>query len=576
MRPLLFRFDCRPFKRVNFMASLRQTVSTLWNRFQHSSTWTAFLNSRFVQSCPDFIKIILLQDKFMFGELMKRARDSKKGYAEASLGPLHFMTLTNKTMVEKAVQYGDPHFYDPKSFDPEARKPFEDVRAFFKVSTLPNETGDHIIHERKLIKDYFAPEHTIAPAHQIFNTIFKNAAQQPEVVLDESIDLACTQILAQVWFNIPPEYITKELVALLKKAEHVVFNRNDTPAHEFEALSRAIKAKNDEIIRANEARIKSSKHYLRYLFEEKKIAPTLEDTNGIFGLVVVGNIVALLTETILQIATTPELALKLRDALSAVGEIQPTEQDYEKLDNNLIIHQFYLESLRYFSPAGPVVRYASKAGRLGDASDENSVAIRPRTYLFVSPRAIAHDPRYWPEPNRYNPDRFEPSSISKMNQHLGINEPNHYPFIPFSTGARICPASHDFAKMLFKIGIYQIFSQHQLSLKSPTLLETIPEFTKEPRLQETYRVVLQPKQPEAKADGLRRSERLRSKNGALDQQQVKPVVFSSMQSDIKHPLAGEPSTSFSAGERVGTSITTCARAGVIPKGLLIRNNMKIF
>ena len=48
--------------------------------------------------------------------------------------------------------------------------------------------------------------------------------------------------------------------------------------------------------------------------------------------------------------------------------------------------------------------------------------------VFVGVSAIHHDPEYYPEPERYNPDRFMPE-----NKHLLVP----YSYLPFSLGIKI-------------------------------------------------------------------------------------------------------------------------------------------
>ena len=77
------------------------------------------------------------------------------------------------------------------------------------------------------------------------------------------------------------------------------------------------------------------------------------------------------------------------------------------------------ESLRKYSVVPSVVRVASEEIDLGEYNIEKGATI------MINIQGVHHDPQYWPEPLKYDPERF-------------LSEIQPFTFMPFLDGPRMC------------------------------------------------------------------------------------------------------------------------------------------
>jgi cytochrome P450 len=83
----------------------------------------------------------------------------------------------------------------------------------------------------------------------------------------------------------------------------------------------------------------------------------------------------------------------------------------------------FLEALRYYSPAWAIPRVAIRPDVIGGHR------IRKGTTVILPAHTVHHDPRWWPNPEEFDPSRFLPGA--------GKERPR-CAYIPFGGGKRIC------------------------------------------------------------------------------------------------------------------------------------------
>jgi cytochrome P450 family 6 len=86
---------------------------------------------------------------------------------------------------------------------------------------------------------------------------------------------------------------------------------------------------------------------------------------------------------------------------------------------------FVIETLRKYPPATTLQRECNKSVRLHGTD----VIVEKGTQVVIPVMALHHDPKYYPDPDRFDPERF--SEVEKKKR-------PHFSYLPFGEGPRIC------------------------------------------------------------------------------------------------------------------------------------------
>jgi cytochrome P450 len=161
------------------------------------------------------------------------------------------------------------------------------------------------------------------------------------------------------------------------------------------------------------------------------------------------------------LAQHPEVEARLRQEIETVlGSDIPTLDDLPRLPYT---GRVFRETLRLYPPAWVIAREAVTAYRLGP------VEVSPGATLFMSPYATQRDPRFWKDPEQFNPDRWLAEA----------NRPK-FAFYPFGAGTRVCIGEH-FAMMEGILLIAVVAQRWRLRLEPNQKVELWPQITLRPR-----------------------------------------------------------------------------------------------
>jgi cytochrome P450 len=120
------------------------------------------------------------------------------------------------------------------------------------------------------------------------------------------------------------------------------------------------------------------------------------------------------------LALNPGAEARLHAEVDALGDAPPRADDLPRLPFTRAV---LAESMRLHPPAWAVGRQPLEDFAAG------GYRIRAGTVVLMSPWLTHRDPRWWPEPERFDPDRWSPENEARLPR---------FAYFPFGGGPRKC------------------------------------------------------------------------------------------------------------------------------------------
>lgn len=158
------------------------------------------------------------------------------------------------------------------------------------------------------------------------------------------------------------------------------------------------------------------------------------------------------------LALNPNVQRTLQDELEALVEKLngrlPTYEDFQSLS---YLDMVLTETLRLYSPVTFVDRRCNAKTTI-EKSDGTKVEILPGDVVYFPISAIQMDPNYYPEPEKFIPERFS---------HENRDNIKPFSYLPFGAGPRNCIGSR-FALMEIKALMFSLLSNFTIEKNSRT------------------------------------------------------------------------------------------------------------
>lgn len=167
--------------------------------------------------------------------------------------------------------------------------------------------------------------------------------------------------------------------------------------------------------------------------------------------------------TLYTLIQRPDILARVRDEIAAVcGDAPPSDS---QLRQQTYLRQVLEEVMRVYPPAWTISRTAIEDDFI------LGYPIRKGTNIMVSPYVMHRNPRYWPDPERLDPDRFRPE--------LREARPK-FAYIPFGGGPRNCIGAN-FAMMEMQIIVTMLVQNFDLRLAQAEPVESEAIISVRPR-----------------------------------------------------------------------------------------------
>lgn len=160
------------------------------------------------------------------------------------------------------------------------------------------------------------------------------------------------------------------------------------------------------------------------------------------------------------LADSPEIQERVFSEVSHLGDRLLTAEDMDQLKVTTAVIN---ESLRLYPPIWSIIRRTTQPYTLG------KLELKAGDHLMISQWTLSREPSWFPEPERFNPDRW-----------LQGTQPPRFAFIPFGAGGRKC-IGDQFAMIEATLMLAEFVRHARFTRSDKHALELVPSVTLRPK-----------------------------------------------------------------------------------------------
>jgi cytochrome P450 family 6 len=166
-----------------------------------------------------------------------------------------------------------------------------------------------------------------------------------------------------------------------------------------------------------------------------------------------------MTFCLYELSLHQDIQDRLRQEIDVVLQERDGKITYEGIQEMEYLDKVVSETLRKYPPFPILNRECTKDYKIPGTD----VVLEKGLATVIPVLALHHDPKYYPEPERFDPERFNEEEKAKRHQ---------YVYLPFGEGPRICIGMR-FGLMQTKVGLVSLLSKYQLSVSKKTQIPVV-------------------------------------------------------------------------------------------------------
>ncbi|KAH8355092.1 hypothetical protein KR093_005416, partial [Drosophila rubida] len=155
-----------------------------------------------------------------------------------------------------------------------------------------------------------------------------------------------------------------------------------------------------------------------------------------------------------ELALNPDIQQQLRAEIKVTLEQHNQDLSYECLQQMTYLSQVVAETLRKYPILPHILRRSTCTYKVPDSN----LIVEPNTRIMIPVHSIHHDPKLYPDPDRFDPLRFEPAAVKSRHP---------FAYLPFGDGPRNCIGER-FGLMQVKIGVVMLLRHYQIDVTPAT------------------------------------------------------------------------------------------------------------
>ncbi|XP_075145788.1 cytochrome P450 6g1-like [Haematobia irritans] len=168
------------------------------------------------------------------------------------------------------------------------------------------------------------------------------------------------------------------------------------------------------------------------------------------------------SSVLLELAKNPEIQIQLRDEIHKAWLEGKGGISHEIINKMEYLDKVIYETLRMYPPIPMLDRehIRSEDGKLFSLKPHYDYQIPDGMPIFISIYGLHYDPKYWPNPYIFNPERFSEQAKSSRNPMT---------FLPFGAGPRKC-LGYQLAMLQVKVFLMNFLKNHKVQVCNKTPL----------------------------------------------------------------------------------------------------------